>query len=65
MLTVDSGIVRLHVSALDFAILSHQCVTLTTVLAEDGGTLKSEVKIFVELTGWIPKEADLCLEMIS
>ena len=58
-LTVHSGVVGLHVGALDFAIFNHQCITLATVLAEDGGALKGEIEIFVELTGWITQEADL------
>ena len=58
-LTVHSGVVGLHVGALDFAIFNHQCITLATVLAEDGSTLKGEIEIFVELTGWITQEADL------
>ena len=40
MLTIDSGIIGLHMCALDFAILSHQCVPLATVLTEDSSTLK-------------------------
>ena len=58
-LTVHSGVVRLHVSALDLAIFNHQCITLATVLAEDGSALEGEVKVFVELTGWITQETDL------
>lgn len=51
--------------ALDLPVLSHQCIALATVLAEDGGTLKCEVKLFVELTGWITKEADLRVIVMS
>ena len=58
-LTVHSGVVGLHVGALDLAIFNHQCITLATVLAEDGGALEGEVEVFVELTGWIAQEADL------
>lgn len=61
-LTVDSGIVGLHVGALDFAILNDQRVTLAAVLAEDSSTLKSEFEIFVELSRWIAEKADLCYE---
>ena len=61
-LTVHSSIVGLHVGALDFAIFNHQCITLATVLAEDGSALEGEVKVFVELTGWITQESDLCFE---
>ncbi len=59
MLTVDSGVVRLHVSTFDFAILNHQCVTLATVLTEDCSAFEREVKVLGELTGWIAKKADL------
>ena len=59
MLTVDTGIVGLHVGTLDFPILSHQCITLATVLAKDGSTLEKEVEVFGELAGWITQEADL------
>ena len=59
-LTVHSRVVGLHVGALDLAIFNHQCITLATVLAEDGSALKGEVEVFVELTGGITQEADLC-----
>lgn len=48
-------------SALNFAVLDHQRITLATVLTEDSSTLESEVKVLVELTGRIAKEADLDL----
>ena len=50
---------------LDFAILNHQCVTLATVLAKDGGTLEREVKVFSELAGRIAEKADLYLKISS
>ena len=59
-LTIHSGVVGLHVGALNFAIFNHQCITLATVLAEDGRALKGEVEVFVELTGRITQEANLC-----
>ena len=59
MLTIDSGVVGLHVSALDFAIFDHQCIALAAVLTEDGGAVEREVKLFGECTGWIAQEADL------
>ena len=49
--------------ALDFAILSHQCVPLATVLTEDSGTIEGEVKVLGELTGRVTEEADLCLKL--
>ena len=58
-LTIDSGIVGLDVGTFDFAILSHQSVTLATVLTEHSGTLEREVEVLGELTGWIAEEADL------
>ena len=61
-LTIHPGIVGLHVGALDFAIFNYQCITLATVLAEDGSALEGEVEVFVELTGWITQESDLCFE---
>jgi len=58
---IDSGVVGLNVSTLDFAILNHQCVALATVLAKDSGTLEREVKVLGELTGRIAEKADTSL----
>lgn len=58
---VDSGVVGLHMGALDFAILDHQGVTLATVLTEDGSTVKGEIKLLGELTGRITEKADFAL----
>lgn len=60
-LTIDPGVVGLHMDALDFAILSHQCVTFATVLTKDGSTLKRELEVLGKLTGRITKKADLYL----
>ena len=59
MRTVHSSIVRLHVSALDLPVFDYQGITLATIVPEDCGTLKSEVEVFGELTGWVTEEADL------
>lgn len=58
---IDSSVVGLHMGALDFAILNHQCITLATVLTEDSSTVKSEVEVLGELTGRIAKKADFSL----
>ena len=49
--------------ALNFTVFNDQRITLAAVLAKDSGTLECEVKVLVELTGRIAKEADLDLNM--
>lgn len=62
-ITIDSSIVRLHVGALDFAILNHQCVTLATILTEDSSTIERKVEVLGELARRIAKKADLYMRI--
>lgn len=59
--TVHSGVVRLDVNRLDFAVLNDQSVTLATIVAEDRSAIEGEVEALGELTRGIAQKADLCL----
>lgn len=55
---VDAGVVRLFVDGLDLSILSHDSVTLRSVLTEDSGGVEEEVKLLGELAGGVAQEAN-------
>lgn len=55
--TVNARIVRLDVHARDLAVVHGQGIALATVVAEDGRTIKGEVKFLGEGTRGVAEEA--------
>lgn len=59
LLTVQTGVVRLNVRALDLAILDDKDVALAARATEDGGTVEVQLERFGEGAVWVAEEADL------
>ena len=58
-LTIDAGVVRLYVRALDFAVFNGQSIALASVVPKDGSRIESQVESFGELASGITQETDL------
>lgn len=57
--TVETGVVGLHESLLNLAVLDQQGVALAAVVSEDGGAIEGDIERLGELAGGVAQEADL------
>lgn len=57
--TVETGVVGLHESLLNLAVLDQQGVALAAVVSEDGGAIEGNIERLGELAGGVAQEADL------
>ena len=58
-LTIDAGVVRLYVCALDLAVFNGQSIALASVVPKDGSRIESQVESFGEFASGVTQETDL------
>lgn len=58
---VETGVVGLHESLLNLAVLDQQGVALAAVVSEDGGAIEGDIERLGELAGGVAQEADTAL----
>lgn len=59
MLTIKSNVVWLHKSLLHLTVLNNEGISLASISAEDGRTIKGQVKAFRKCQTWIGDESNL------
>jgi hypothetical protein len=60
-LTIQAGVVRLHVCFLHCTVLNQQSISLRAIATEDGSSIEGEVKRFGEAEAWVAQEANLTM----
>lgn len=57
--TIKARVVRLDEGLLDLAILHYKGVTLSSLVAEESGSIKVQIQSLSKLACWVGNEAEL------